>query len=71
MLKKRVGWLQLVDKACRSCKLISSGPICPNCKSSNLSEDWSGIIIIINPELSEIAKKLNIKTPGRYAIRVR
>lgn len=51
--------------------MVSSGPICPNCKSSNLSSDWSGLLIVIDPENSEIAKKLNIKTPGKYALRVR
>ncbi|MBS7657964.1 MAG: transcription elongation factor subunit Spt4 [Candidatus Bathyarchaeia archaeon] len=61
----------MVDKACRNCKLISSGPICPNCKSTNLSEDWSGLLIIINPEVSEVAKKIGIKTAGKYALRVR
>lgn len=51
--------------------MVSSGPICPNCKSSNLSSDWSGLLIVIDPEKSEIAKKLNIKAPGKYALRVR
>jgi DNA-directed RNA polymerase subunit E" len=51
--------------------MISMGPICPNCKSSNLSDDWTGLVIIIDPENSEIAKKMNIKNPGKYALRVR
>lgn len=60
-----------LDKACRNCRLISSGPICPNCKSSDLSDDWSGLLIVINPETSEIAKKLGIKVAGKYALHVR
>jgi len=47
------------------------GNICPNCKSSNLSEDWSGLVVVVNLEKSEIAKKISAKSPGKYAIRVR
>ncbi len=59
------------EKACKSCRLISAGPVCPNCKSTNLSDDWTGLVIVIDPNDSEIAKKMGIKTPGKYAIRVR
>lgn len=59
------------DKACKNCRMISAGPVCPNCKSTNLSDDWTGVVIVINPDNSEIAKKMTIKTPGKYAIRVR
>jgi len=59
------------EKACRNCHFISSSYICPNCKSTNLSDDWTGIVIIISPEKSLIAEKTNVKKPGRYAIRVR
>ena len=59
------------EKACRSCHTITSGNICPNCKTTNLSDDWTGILIIINPEGSKIAEKLGITKPGRYALKVR
>lgn len=61
----------MTEKACRSCKAISMGSICPNCKSTNLSDDWSGLVIIFDPENSEIAKKMGVDKPGRYAIRIR
>lgn len=61
----------MTEKACKNCRYISNGPVCPNCKSTNLSDDWTGLAIIIDPERSEIAKKMRIKTPGRYAVRVR
>jgi DNA-directed RNA polymerase subunit E" len=61
----------LTEKACKNCRYISNGPVCPNCKSTNLSDDWTGLVIIIDPEKSEIAKKMGIKTAGRYAVRVR
>ncbi|RLE67911.1 MAG: DNA-binding protein [Thermoprotei archaeon] len=59
-------------KACRKCKyLVSSNEkVCPNCGSRDFSEDWSGMIIILSQE-SYVAKKLNLKKPGKYAITVR
>jgi len=59
------------EKACKNCHMISNGPICPGCKSSNLSDDWTGLLVVINPETSEVARKMGIKAPGRYAVRVR
>lgn len=61
----------MTEKACKNCRFISNGPVCPNCKSTNLSDDWTGLVVIIDPERSEIAKKMGIKSPGRYAVRVR
>jgi len=61
----------LTEKACKNCRFISSGPICPNCKSNNLSDDWSGLIVIIDPTASEVAKRMAITAAGRYALRVR
>jgi DNA-directed RNA polymerase subunit E" len=48
-----------------------SGNVCPICKSSSLSDDWSGYVIVIDPKNSAIAKRLNIDQPGRYALKVR
>ena len=59
------------DKACKNCRFISNGPVCPNCKSTNLSDDWSGLVIIMDPSISEVAKRMGITAAGRYAIRVR
>ncbi len=58
-------------RACRSCKILTDGDTCPICKGKDLSEDYMGLIIILNPESSELAKKLGIEKPGRYAIKVR
>jgi DNA-directed RNA polymerase subunit E" len=61
----------LTEKACRNCHMIVKGDSCPVCKTSALSEDWSGYVIILDPENSTIAKRLKINVPGRYALRVR
>ncbi len=61
----------MVEKACRRCHYVTEENVCPNCKSTDLSEDFSGLVIIFDPENSLIAKTLKIQRKGRYAIRVR
>ncbi|MHA2502052.1 MAG: transcription elongation factor subunit Spt4 [Candidatus Kariarchaeaceae archaeon] len=66
-------------KACRKCRRILKDEEiqkdvsirCPVCNSTDLSEDFSGRVIILRPDESEIAKKLGVKEPGSYALRVR
>jgi DNA-directed RNA polymerase subunit E" len=36
-----------------------------------LSDDWSGLLIVLDPEASKIAAMMNIKKSGKYAIKVR
>lgn len=43
---------------------------CPNDGSTELSNEWSGLIIIITPDRSQVAKTLGITKPGRYALKV-
>lgn len=59
------------EKACSNCHLITKENICPKCKTSSLSDDFSGLVIIFDPENSIIAKAMNIKEKGRYALKVR
>lgn len=56
--------------ACRKCKFITIGKVCPVCKSSDLSPDWIGIVLVVDPNDSHIAKSLGIKEKGKYALRV-
>ncbi len=58
--------------ACINCKRITFEMECPECKSPT-SEDWKGMIIILNPEKSEIAKleEVRISKYGKYAIVVK
>jgi DNA-directed RNA polymerase subunit E" len=51
--------------------MISAGPVCPNCKSTNFSDDWTGFVVILEPANSEVAHLMQIKVPGKFAIRVR
>ncbi|OYT52314.1 transcription elongation factor Spt4 [Candidatus Bathyarchaeota archaeon ex4484_135] len=61
----------MVERACRDCKMITTKSRCPNCGSDRLSKDFTGMVIILDPENSEIAKIMGIKKPGAYALRVR
>ena len=58
------------ELACRNCKCVTATKICPSCKSTDLSPDWSGIALIVNPSTSKIAETLGITKEGKYAIKV-
>jgi DNA-directed RNA polymerase subunit E" len=59
------------EKACATCHFITRGNVCPKCRSSSLSDDFSGLVIVFEPEGSAIANAMKIKEKGRYALRVR
>lgn len=61
----------MADQVCRECHRIVSGQTCPICGTSNLSSDWSGLVIIVDPEKSEIGKKIGVEVADRYALKVR
>jgi DNA-directed RNA polymerase subunit E" len=44
--------------------------VCPYCNEPT-SRDWQGYVIINDYEKSEIAAKMNIRSNGKYALRVR
>lgn len=58
-------------KACRDCNFITESSTCLNCGGTSLSDDWAGYVVVLDPDNSEIAKKLNITKPGKYALKVR
>jgi len=60
----------MAKKACKICKRLVSGDKCPYHPDAKLVENWKGRIIILDPEHSELAKKLNITEAGEYALRV-
>jgi DNA-directed RNA polymerase subunit E" len=60
-----------VSRACRTCKVITEENACPICKSTDLSDDYSGLLIVLNPEGSQLAQKMEIKQEGHYALKIR
>jgi DNA-directed RNA polymerase subunit E" len=59
------------ERACTNCHFITKENVCPRCKSTSFSDDFSGIVIMFDPETSAIAKAMNIQVKGRYALKVR
>ena len=58
------------EYACRNCRALTAGRVCRNCNSTELSSEWSGLVVVLNPEKSQIAKALPAQKPGRYALKV-
>ncbi len=58
-------------KACKKCKLFVEGPECPICKGKSFSTNWQGRISILDPQKSDIAKKIGITVKGEYTIKVK
>lgn len=58
-------------RACRNCKNITDEPVCPVCKGTELSEDYTGLLIVLDSENSLLAEKLETTEQGSYALKVR
>jgi DNA-directed RNA polymerase subunit E" len=58
-------------KACRQCRMvIEEGDKCPVCGGISFTTFWRGYVVITDAEKSEIAQKMGINTPGKYALRL-
>lgn len=69
----------MVLKSCRKCrKIIEENDAdekdvikeCPICGGNVFTTFWKGMAVVIDPENSEVAKTMEIETPGRYALRL-
>lgn len=58
-------------KVCKKCKIFVSGDSCPICKGKKFSTNYQGRVNVLDPEKSDIAKKMDIEKKGDYAIKVR
>jgi len=58
------------ERACRNCRALVTSNKCEVCGSTNLTSIFSGLVYVIKPEESEVARLLGIARPGRYAIKV-
>ena len=58
------------EKACKTCRRLVRGNICPICKSSAVSPSWKGVLFVFDAS-SDIAKEAGISAPGKYAVRVK
>lgn len=58
---------------CRECHRVleADADVCPICGSTSLTDDWAGYVVIAHPDVSEIAREMQVTEPGRYALKVR
>jgi DNA-directed RNA polymerase subunit E" len=59
------------EKVCRNCRLFVKGDSCPICNESNFSRSWKGMVMVNNPNESDIAKTLKITVKGKYCLWVK
>ena len=64
-------YIEYITYDFKGCQIFVTGSVCPICKSSSLTTDYTGLVVIVNPAESKIAKKLNINVKGRFALKVR
>ncbi len=57
-------------KACKDCNALTEENECTLC-GGDVSREWQGFLAIIEHEHSDIAKKMGIKTNGKFALKVR
>lgn len=60
----------MTEKACKSCRRLIKGNLCPICKSNDITPSWRGILVVMDAN-SEIAKEAGITAPGKYAVKVK
>lgn len=58
-------------KACKSCRALldKDVEVCPVCGSRDFTSEWEGVIIVIDPEKSEIAKTIELRGKGRFVVK--
>jgi len=50
--------------------VVLEGTECPNCSGTAFTTFWRGYVVILDPEKSEIAKKMGISKKGKFALRL-
>ncbi|NOZ81957.1 MAG: DNA-directed RNA polymerase subunit E'' [Candidatus Micrarchaeota archaeon] len=58
------------EQACRLCRRLVAGNLCPACRSNDLTRSWKGILVVFDTS-SEMAKEAGLSSPGKYAVKVR
>lgn len=60
-----------MKKACKQCRVLVDGGVCPLCNNSDFTTNWNGRITMLDAEKSAISKKLGIKANYDFAIKAR
>jgi DNA-directed RNA polymerase subunit E" len=59
------------EKVCRKCKRFVLDEECPACREKNFSRSWKGVVVILDPNGSEIAQATGLNVPGKYCMWVK
>ncbi|UCC91682.1 MAG: hypothetical protein JSV39_00185 [Candidatus Aenigmatarchaeota archaeon] len=59
------------EKVCKHCRRFVLEEKCPACGTKDFTKTWKGVIVINDPNESEIAVLLGITAPGKYALWVK
>ncbi|MCS7106866.1 MAG: DNA-binding protein [Acidilobaceae archaeon] len=59
-------------KACKECATLAYRDVerCENCGSTNFTDDWEGMIVVIRPESSAVARHVGLSKSLMRAIKV-
>ena len=58
-----------MEKACKVCKRLTEASECDACKSTDLTRNWKGTIVVYDVE-ADMAKKSANAIPGKYCLQV-
>ncbi len=59
------------EKVCRKCKRFVLEDECPVCRAKDFSRSWKGVVVIIDPNGSEVAQTTGLTVPGKYCMWVK
>jgi DNA-directed RNA polymerase subunit E" len=57
------------ELACKKCKALTIGKVCPVCNSSELTPHWAGMILVFDAQRSLVASTLDLHIPHKYALK--
>lgn len=61
----------MAERACKVCRRLVKGNICPIDKSTDLTKTWRGVLLVFDPEKSTLAKETAITSSGKFALKFR
>lgn len=56
--------------ACKRCMLLTDQDPCPAC-GGEVSREWQGMLVVVDYSRSDVAKHMDLKSNGKYALKVR
>jgi DNA-directed RNA polymerase subunit E" len=57
------------ELACKKCRALTFGRVCPVCNSPELTPHWTGMILVYDTQRSRVAAILELHVPHKYALK--